>query len=119
MNRFQYKAYSDHPWLVETGKRIFNAYLNTRKRQPPKRNLKKLERAFITVITGLYLGRAFDPKGTAINILLNRNRYYGKSKYSPVFTPELFTAFKWMVDEGFLKQTEKHKQVDDKWVPAA
>jgi len=23
MNRFQYKAYSDHPWLVETGKRIF------------------------------------------------------------------------------------------------
>ena len=119
MNRFQYKAYSDHPWLVETGKRIFNAYLNTRKRQPPKRNLKKLERAFITVITGLYLGRAFDPKGTAINILLNRNRYYGKSKYSPVFTPELFTAFKWMVDEGFLKQTEKHKQVDDKWIPAA
>jgi hypothetical protein len=28
MNRFQYKAYSDHPWLVETGKTLFKEYLS-------------------------------------------------------------------------------------------
>lgn len=119
MNRFQYKAYSDHPWLVATGKKIFEEYLKTRNKKPPSRNIKKFERAFITTLTGLYLGGAFDPKGTAINILVNRNRYHGKSRYSPVFTPELLAAFKWMIEEGFLKLVDKHQQVDDKWIPAA
>jgi hypothetical protein len=58
MNRFQYKAYSDHPWLVATGKKIFEEYLKTRNKKPPSRNIKKLERAFITTLTGLYLGGA-------------------------------------------------------------
>ena len=119
MNRFQYKAYSDHPWLVETGKTLFEDYLSSRNKKPPARNLKKFQRAFITAITGLYLGDAFDPHGTSINILLNRNRYFGKSRYSPVLTSQLLSVFKWLIAEGFLKQTDKHQQVDDKWIPAA
>ncbi len=50
-------------------------------------------------------------------ITLNKNRYNGKTQLSPVFQPELYAAFQWLISSGYLVQVSNERQIDGRWVP--
>lgn len=111
-NYFQYRCYGDHPWLKLAGESLFREYLSSRTRRPTRESAKQFRRAFITALSGLYIGGAFRQTSDPILITLNKNSYNGKTQLSPVFQPELLAAFKWLISSGYLMQVSKEHQID-------
>ena len=116
-NYFQYRCYGDHPWLKATGESLFREYLRSRSRKPSEKSAKQFRRAFITALSGLYLGGAFRPDGNFVLISLNKNSYNGKTRLSPVFQPELLATFNWLISAGYLVKVTNEHQRDGLWVP--
>ena len=116
-NYFQYRCYGDHPWLKSAGESLFREYLNSRTRRPTRESAKQFQRAFITALSGLYIGGAFRQTSDPILITLNKNSYNGKTQLSPVFQPELLAAFNWLISSGYLMQVSNEHQIDGRWVP--
>jgi hypothetical protein len=96
---FQYRCYNEHPFIKERAEEFFQQYQASRTRRLlDKRKQQSLRKAFKVALAGMYLGNAFDSYGSFVRISLNNNNYYGKTRLSPVFRPELFAVFNWLID---------------------
>ena len=114
---FQYRCYSNHPHLKELGRDLLSQYLQSRRRKPPPKKQAKLTRAFVTAISGLVLGGAFNHHGYVVLIALNKNHYTGRSRISPVLQPELLEVFRWLIADGYLQQVSDESMIGGRWVP--
>lgn len=118
INYFQYRCYSNHPFLKSLGDALFERFTQTRKRKLGEADRKKYRRAFIVAISGLVQGGAFNHLGNPVHIALNKNHYFGESRLNPIFGPELFHVLKWLIGDGYLEQVENEKRMfDGSWVP--
>lgn len=119
MNYFQYRCYGTHQNLKDQGRHFYSLFVaeHIRKPQSGSKREKDLERAFIVAISGMYLGGGYRHDGEPIRITLNKNRYEGSTRLSPVYTNELYTAFRWLIEKAYIEQVEPERFVDGKWIP--
>lgn len=102
---FQYRCYNEHPFVKKRAQEIFKQYQASRSRKLlDKHKQQAIRKAFKIALAGMYLGDAFDNRGSFVRLSLNINNYYGKTQLSPVFQPELLTVFKWLISNGILIQ---------------
>lgn len=100
---FQYRCYNDHPFIKEKSEEFFKKYQEGRKRKVTgKGNQQAVRKAFKVALAGMYFGDAFDAHGSFVRISLNVNNFYGKSRLSPVFQPELYKVLNWLIDKGII-----------------
>lgn len=127
---FQYRCYSDHPFIKERAEQLFQEYQDSRNRKIKARNEQSAYRkAFKTALAGLYLGDAGGDHGSFVRISLNNNLYYGKTQLSPVFQSKLLHVFNWLIKtnklvcvaESFLnsetgKQVPRGYRLSEEWI---
>lgn len=100
---FQYRCYNDHTFIKKKAEELFHQYQAGRKRKITKKNEQSSTiKAFKIALAGMYFGDAFDAHGSFVRISLNKNNFYGKSRLSPVFQPELYKVLNWLIDKGII-----------------
>lgn len=100
---FQYRCYNDHALIKERAEEFFKQYQAGRKRKLlDKHKQQATRKAFKVALAGMCFGDAFDEQGSFVRISLNKNNYFGHRRLSPVFQPELYLVFNWLIDNGII-----------------
>lgn len=105
-NRFNYRASSEHLYIQAQSKYLVSQMLATRIRQPNAEERTALEQWMAVAIAGLQASDLYE--SWDIQIPRNKNHYYGKTRRSPMYQPELLHCFDWLIDNDFLVLTKKH-----------
>ncbi len=127
---FQYRAYSKNPFIKREAERLFECFQESRQRKVvADKDKQSYRKAFRTALAGMYLGGAYDDHGSFVRVPLNKNHYYGSTRISPVFQPELLRVFNWLIDSNIMvmvansyhdvianKEVPRGYRLSDKWL---
>jgi hypothetical protein len=115
---FEYKAYSKHPAIVRQAEVLVEEMLDLRKRKPSKKDKAQYFKWMKVAIAGLYLIGGYQKD--SVQIPVNRNLYYGKTRRNEIYQPELLKCFMWLRDAGYMAETKPaHQDKNGNWTPAA
>jgi hypothetical protein len=118
MPLFEYKAYSTHPAIVKQAEVLVEEMLSLRKRKPDKKSKAQYFKWMKVAIAGLYLIGGYQKD--SVQIPVNRNLYYGKTRRNELYQPELLKCFMWLRDAGYIEETKHaHQDKNGNWTPAA
>jgi hypothetical protein len=118
MPLFEYKAYSKHPAIVRQAEVLVAEMLGSRKRKPDKKSKAQYFKWMKVAIAGLYLIGGYQKD--SVQIPVNRNLYYGKTRRNELYQPELLKCFIWLRDAGYMEETKPaHQDKNGNWTPAA
>jgi hypothetical protein len=118
MPLFEYKAYSTHPAIVKQAEVLVEEMLGSRKRKPNKNSKAQYFKWMKVAIAGLYLIGGYQKD--SVQIPVNRNLYYGKTRRNSLYQPELLKCFMWLRDTGYIEEIKPaHQDKNGNWTPAA
>jgi hypothetical protein len=118
MPLFEYKAYSKHPAIVRQAEVLVEEMLSLRKRKPDKNSKAQYFKWMKVAIAGLYLIGGYQKD--SVQIPVNKNLYYGKTRRNELYQPELLKCFMWLRDAGYMEETKSaHQDKNGNWTPAA
>jgi hypothetical protein len=118
MPLFEYKAYSNHPEINRKAEVLVKEMLSLRKRQPSKSRKAQYLKWMKVAVAGLYLIGGYQKD--SVQIPVNRNLYYGKTRRNELYQPELLKCFMWLRDAGYMEETKPaHQDKNGNWTPAS
>ncbi len=70
-----------------------------------RQNKRDFASAFNVILSEMEVNNAYEA-GWRVYIPLNNNLYSGKTRRNPTYTSEIKDAFRWLINEGYLKKVD-------------